>query len=201
MVCGGKGAIMCGRYNFSAEESREISKIIEEVQRKYGASSIKTGEIYPTNQVAVLVQEQNELQPQPVIWGFPNFRSKSGVIINARSETAEEKRTLAESLKVRRCVVPTSGFYEWTQDKDKTKYLFHCSGGGVLYLAGLYNDYGDERRMVILTTAANKSVSDIHNRMPVVLSENELSDWVGNPNRALEILHRQGPLLEKVAVS
>lgn len=44
---------MCGRYNFSAEESREISKIIEEVQRKYGASSIKVGEVFPTNHVAV----------------------------------------------------------------------------------------------------------------------------------------------------
>ena len=192
---------MCGRYNFSAEESREIGKIIEEVQRKYGASSVKVGEVFPTNQVAMLVGEENELRPQPVIWGFPNFRSKSGVIINARSETAEEKRTFAESLKVRRCVVPTSGFYEWTQDKEKIKYLFNCPSGGALYLAGLYNDYGDERRMVILTTAANKSVSDIHNRMPVVLSDNELADWVGNPNRALEILHRPGPLLEKVAVS
>ena len=85
--------------------------------------------------------------------------------------------------------------------QEKIKYLFNCPSGGALYLAGLYNDYGDERRMVILTTAANKSVSDIHNRMPVVLSDNELADWVGNPNRALEILHRPGPLLEKVAVS
>ena len=149
----------------------------------------------------MLVGEENELRPQPVIWGFPNFRSKSGVIINARRETAEEKRTFAESLKVRRCVVPTSGFYEWTQDKEKIKYLFNRPGGGALYLAGLYNDYGDERRMVILTMAANQSVEDIHNRMPVVLSDNELADWVSNPNRALEILHRDGPLLEKVAVS
>ena len=191
---------MCGRYNFSAEESREIGKIIEEVQRKYGAFSIKVGEVFPTNQVAMLVGEENELRPRPVIWGFPNFRNK-GVIINARSETAEEKRTFAESLKVRRCVVPTTGFYEWTQDKEKIKYLFNRPGGGTLYLAGLYNDYGDERRMVILTTAANQSVEDIHNRMPVVLSDNELADWVSNPNRALEILHRDGPLLEKVAVS
>lgn len=192
---------MCGRYNFSAEESREVRKIIEEVQRKYGASSIKTGEIYPTNQVAMLIGEEGLLKPQPVIWGFPNFRSKSGVIINARSETAEEKRTFKESLKTRRCIIPTTGFFEWTQDKEKIKYLFNRPGGGALYLGGLYNDYGDERRMVILTAAANKSVEDIHHRMPVILTESELTDWVKDPNRALEILHRDGPQLERVKVS
>lgn len=192
---------MCGRYNFSAEESREVRKIIEEVQRKYGASSIKTGEIYPTNQVAMLIGEEGLLKPQPVIWGFPNFRSKSGVIINARSETAEEKRTFKESLKTRRCIIPTTGFFEWTQDKEKIKYLFNRPGGGALYLGGLYNDYGDERRMVILTAAANKSVEDIHHRMPVILTESELTGWVKDPNRAMEILHRDGPLLERMAVS
>lgn len=56
-----------------------------------------------------------------------------------------------------RCIVPTSGFFEW--DRQKIKYHFRLPGQDALYLAGLWNRFEDEERFVILTTAPNTSIA------------------------------------------
>ena len=79
---------MCGRYSlFMTEEDKEIQQIIAEVNRNNPEIQLKTGEIFPTNTAPVLIGGKQALEAKPLIWGFPNFRSK-GVIINARAETA-----------------------------------------------------------------------------------------------------------------
>lgn len=184
---------MCGRYSlFTGDELAEIQQIIRQVD-----GQIKTGEIFPTNQAPILVAQGDSLAAQAVGWGFPRFGS-SGVIINARSETAGEKRTFKNCLTARRCVVPSTGFYEW--DGQKQKFQFREPGRGVLYMAGLYNDFDGERRFVILTTAANASMADIHDRMPVILQRGELLDWVGSLGKAMGILGRTPQALERAAV-
>ena len=127
--------------------------------------------------------------------GFPNFRSKSGVIINARAETALDKKTFRESLLSRRCVIPSTGFFEWTKTGAKKKYLFRETGKSLLYMAGIYNDYGNERRYVILTTDANQSVQEIHIRMPVIVHQQEIGDWIKNETAMYKILERVPPVL------
>ena len=67
-----------------------------------------------------------------------------------------------------------------------------------LYLAGLWNDYGGQRRCVILTTAANPSMAGIHDRMPLVLERERLAEWVHSPQAAGELLRRTPPALEHV---
>ena len=69
----------------------------------------------------------------------------------------------------RRCVVPTTGFYEW--DAARHKYLFQLPGSALLYLAGLYDYVDSQGRYVILTTAPNASMAPIHDRMPLVLQD------------------------------
>ena len=84
----------------------------------------------------------------------------SGVIINARAESALEKKIFRFPLVERRCVVPTTGF-EWRQEANgkKTKHLFRLPETKMLYLAGLYNNYAEGNvtndAYVILTTSAN----------------------------------------------
>ncbi|MDE7245783.1 MAG: SOS response-associated peptidase, partial [Oscillospiraceae bacterium] len=112
---------MCGRYSLAPDESKEIARIVAEVQSRFGSAGIRTGEIFPTNTVPILLAEGQEMAPRPMTWGFPGFRGK-GVIINARGETTPDKPMFRRSLLERRCVVPTTGFYEW--DRKKTKYRF-----------------------------------------------------------------------------
>lgn len=181
---------MCGRYTlFADNDAEEIRALIRQA-----GDAVKTGEIYPTNTAPVLLDEGRGLQAQAVDWGFPRFGS-GGVIINARVETAAEKRTFKACLAARRCVIPSTGFYEW--DAAKQKILFRRQEDPLLYMAGLYNDFSGRRRFVILTTAANASVADVHNRMPLVLQRDQLAPWTQDPVAALHILQQSPPELAR----
>jgi putative SOS response-associated peptidase YedK len=132
--------------------------------------------------------------PELISWGFPNFKNK-GVIINARAETAQEKPMFRESLLMRRCAVPSTGFFEWKHDASKQKYLFRLPQETMLYMAGFYNQVADSSGIpvpafVILTTAANDSVSPLHNRMPLILDKETSEKWLYDRDAALQILLR-----------
>ena len=101
---------MCGRYSLAPEQSKEIAQIVAEVQARFGAASIHTGEIFPTNAAPILLPDGQKMTPKPMTWGFPSFKGK-GVIINARGETALDKPMFRRSLLERRCVVPTTGLF------------------------------------------------------------------------------------------
>jgi putative SOS response-associated peptidase YedK len=186
---------MCGRYYVDDDTSREIRKILEQLDSKYENSGRKTKEIYPTNIAPILLGENNIIEPAPSIWGFPNYYNK-GVLINARAETALEKKTFRESVMFRRCVIPSTGFYEW--DGDKNKYLFQNKESDMLYMAGIYNMYQGECRFVILTTEANESMEDVHQRMPVVLKEDDINNWVFDNSSVGRILTQIPPILKYV---
>ena len=113
---------------------------------------MKTGEIFPTDLTPVLLPYADVIVPRLMVWGFPSFRNK-GVIINARSETVREKKLFASALEKRRCIIPSTGFYEW--NAEKKKFLFNMPDSGMLYMAGIYDRFDGEDRFVILTTEAN----------------------------------------------
>ena len=178
---------MCGRYTGYVDECEELKTIYTETARRYPDVKFHSGEIFPTNTVPLLTGQREGLAPVPGTWGYPGFNGK-GVIINARAETAGVKPTFADSLRYRRCVVPTTGYFEWSG--EKRKFLFRQSGKTILYLAGLYREYADGIRFVILTTAANVSTADVHPRMPVVLGEDILEMW-GYDARGAEVYLRE----------
>lgn len=162
---------MCGRYYIDDETAKEIEKIVKQISEKYSHK----GDVYPTNQVPVVYNKQEVLSCENMTWGFPNFKKK-GVLINARSETVKEKRTFSDSILHRRCIIPATGFYEW--DKSKNKVSFKRKDNQILFMGGIWRTYEDGKRFVILTTNANGSVSQIHERMPLILEQTELEDWI-----------------------
>ena len=187
---------MCGRYNFTVEQSDEVIEILEKLNARFQGKEYKTGEISPTDLAPILVEEKAEIAPVLSTWGYPKFDSK-GVIINARAESAMEKLTFRDSLLRRRCIIPSTGFYEW--DAGKRKYLFRLEGTSTLYMAGVYTMHLEEPRYVILTTVANESMKDIHDRMPLVIPKQEITAWIMDPQATNELLHRVPPLLIKEA--
>ena len=188
---------MCGRYNFTVEQSDEVMEILEKLNAKFQGKEARTGEVFPTNLAPVLIEEKKEVSPTLCVWGFPKFDGK-GVIINARSETAFEKRTFRDSLLNRRCIIPSTGFYEWNSEKQK--FLFRMEGTNALYMAGIYSIYQNEMRYVILTTDANESMKEVHNRMPLVIPKNEIDTWIMDHSATNDILKRVPPQLIKEAV-
>jgi len=211
---------MCARYTiFTEEEIIEIRSIIDEVSRKFGDRAVNTGEIRPTNTAPVLTLEDNRLVPCPVSWGFPRWDGK-GVIFNARSESALQKPMFSKPLLSRRCVIPSTGFYEWAAasvfgqqisllpaenapnaKEPKVKLFFRRPDESMLYMAGMINTFQDnggkvKDAFVILTTAANASMSPFHDRMPVILSPSELEDWISSETFMRQVLARVGSELE-----
>ena len=194
---------MCGRFQLlTTQELEEVKWILDNLDREQ-AQKIMTGEIYPTNVVPVLMVRDGRIRPWAMTWGFPHFKG-SGVIINARSESASEKPLFAGSVRQSRCVIPGTGFFEWkkTGGQTKEKILFHLPDEPVLYMAGLYRNDGDESRFVILTTAANTSVAGVHDRMPLILRKPEIRRWMEDEPSARKLLahHPQRPALTAEAV-
>lgn len=189
---------MCGRYTlFDEQDNTEIQSIIDEVNRMYPETPIRTGDIFPTNTMPIVVSNRGRILPTPSVWGFPKYNA-SGVIINARAETAAVKKTFSDCLFHRRCIIPSTGFYEW--DKEKRKFLFRMPQEKTLYMAGLYRDYGAERRCVILTTCANDYMKDVHDRMPVIIPKDFLHSWLCDTNEAVKYLSADMPALYKTEI-
>ncbi len=170
---------MCGRYQISDDKDiEEINKILTEINNRYHGTGTKakTGEVFPSDIVPILSIEEKKPSITLMKWGFPKW--DKGLIINAVSETAHEKKSFSASLREKRCVILSTGFYEWHKEK-KDKYLFNTPGSKMLYMAGVYNNFNNvENNFVILTKKANNCISDIHSRMPVILQKNELISWL-----------------------
>lgn len=128
-----------------------------------------------------------------VRWGMQRPKGADGKsmppIINARSETAESLPTFRDAFRIRRCVVLIDGFYEWRQEgRQKQPYLFELNSGAPFALAGLI-DAAKAPGCVVLTTDANEVVAPIHDRMPVILPEEEMDVWL-DPTRGADDLKR-----------
>lgn len=114
-----------------------------------------------------------------------DFASKT---LNARIETCHEKASFKHLVGTKRCLVPSSGFFEWqTNGKLKKPYFIRTKDHAIFSIAGLYDNWLDpntgafEQTFTILTTTANALMAEIHNskqRMPLILSPNEEADWL-----------------------
>ena len=136
---------MCGRYYINDETAKEIEKLIRQIDDALLASC-KERDVYPSAKAPVILagsEQSDQLTAGEFTWGFPSYSNK-GVIFNARSETALEKKTFRESVKQRRCIIPATGFYEWSEQKDK--YFFRAPDRHVLLFAGFYRHYEDGDR-------------------------------------------------------
>jgi putative SOS response-associated peptidase YedK len=106
--------------------------------------------------------------------------------INAKAETVDKLPSFREAFERRRCVVPADGFFEMARSKRQARAAMDPSGGGALLLfAGLFEAWqprpGEWRTtFTILTTAANRTIEPIHNRMPVILDEAGAADWMNS---------------------
>ena len=190
---------MCGRYYVDDDTAREIEKLVRQVDEKmHRAESIhlKVGDIHPSEMAPVIAADHDNLCCRWQRWGFPGFSGKH-LIFNARSESALEKKMFKESVEYRRVVVPATWFYEWNRNKEKN--IFYRDGQPVLYMAGLYNRYQDEDRFVILTTTANESMKPVHDRMPLLLEQNEIGKWLFEDSLTKTFLQKTPALLERRA--
>lgn len=183
---------MCGRYQFTATQNPELERILAALPGLGGAQGWTPGDVYPSSFAPVLVAREGRILPRLCSWGFPG--GPRGLVINARAETAAQKPMFSAALQTGRCVVPTTGFYEW--DSARHKYLFRLPGTEAVYLAGLRARFDSADCFVILTTGPNPSMDGIHDRMPLVLRREQVRPWLTDPAMAVRLLAGRPPLLE-----
>jgi putative SOS response-associated peptidase YedK len=115
---------------------------------------------------------------------------------NARSETIAEKPAFRVAFEKRRCLIPTDGFVEWKGEKaPKQPYVIVPTDGALITFAGLWEAWRDPvtdesvRTFSIVTTHPNETLATIHNRMPVILSQEHHARWLGEePAEPSELL-------------
>ena len=212
---------MCGRYQAWIEDE-ELVAIIEREKKGNAARFLMREEVFPGDEIPVLYGGGYFLRAKVVRWGYPMVEKrenrtigltlagaladptetasqperKSSLIINARAETAMEKRYFREDVVNRRVVVPTSGYYEWSAEKQKYRI-----GSGLVYLAGMTHLFEEEECAVILTTQPTVGIAAIHDRMPLVLGQHEVESWLYDDYFSREKLKRgNNCILEAVAV-
>ena len=182
---------MCGRY--------VLKTTLQELQQKYGAVPEGTFTIEENYNVApslhmpVIVQQGHQRKIDKYRWGLIPFWAKeinSGYsMINARAESLEQKKSYARPFKSKRCVVPVSGFYEWKKSNgEKIPHYITQNSSDLMNVAGLYEEWKPKKQgespinsFTIITTDANDPVSELHDRMPAMLLDEELDIWL-DPN-------------------
>ncbi len=179
---------MCSRYSLTSppEAVRAVfrTRAFEGFPPRYN--------IAPTQPVAIVRNDmKGERELALVRWGLiPPWVKDPGdftLLINARSETAAEKPSFRGAMRHHRCLVPANGFYEWTgKPGAKRPFLIRPARGsnhGLMALAGIHEhwlgkDGSEIETMAILTTAANRTVAPLHDRMPVIVDEADFERWL-----------------------
>ena len=178
---------MCGRV-YMAPADPELRELIKEMNRsglaerfrKNGSELLHAeGEIFPSAVLPVLaVSRSGNQRVFPMKWGFSG---KSGLLINARAETAADKPTFSDSWNRHRCAIPVSWYFEWEHDEKKhagQKYALRPEEKGLLWLAGLYRMEDGIPAFVILTRPADETIAWMHDRMPVMLPPEDAKNWI-----------------------
>ena len=147
------------------------------------------GEIFPSAVMpAIATSRSGERRIFPMKWGFSGTK---GLLINARAETAAEKETFRDAWARHRCVIPASWYFEWEHDENKKagkKYALRPEREGLIWLAGLYRMENSFPVFVILTRSADEEILWMHDRMPVLLPENEVNEWISPANDPEKII-------------
>ena len=181
---------MCGRFFVNEEMTREIFRIVQGTgPAPYRGTS---GDVCPSQKAAVLAGRNGRISLGEKFWGFPGLNGKQ-LVINARAENVAASVMFRDGLRNRRCIIPAAKFYEWNAAKEKS--TFFLADSPVMYMAGIFDRDPGGDRFVIITTRANSSVSPVHDRMPLLLEEAELKDWIFDFGFAGYALHKAQPTL------
>ena len=118
--------------------------------------------VVPSQIATVIIRDDLHSEAISAIWGFPKAGGNKTVLINARMETASEKQTFRNAFTFSRCIIVASVWYECSS--SKTPWHIQLCDGGVMAIAELLFCLGGQSRFVIMTSAADGKLAEIHHR-------------------------------------
>jgi putative SOS response-associated peptidase YedK len=145
--------------------------------------------VAPTQPIPVVRLHDGKRQFALMRWGLiPSWVKDPktfSLLINARGESVVDKPAFRAAMRRRRCLVPADGFYEWKEvgGRKRPYFIQLRKSGGPFAFAGLWETWtgpnGEEMdTAAIVTTDANRTLSAIHPRMPVIVPPDAFDFWL-----------------------
>lgn len=182
---------MCGRINVADNEG--VRALLESLGMDTWPTQEPRYNIAPTQTLDV-VRLDGEPSLVPMTWGISlTVPGRSGMVTrrvpNSRDDKVWTSRMWKPLIENNRVLVPVNGFYEWRRENGKSKAAFYITPANApaMFLAGLYRaakEQGDLPEVSVITTTANEAMSEVHDRMPVILtSSNQAMGWLEETDR------------------
>lgn len=177
---------MCGRYTYFPKEFTDLRVRwnLDNDPSLFGARY----NICPGQEVPVIINSHGSNRIGPMRWGLvPSWAKDEKVgykMINARSESLAERPAFKNLVERRRCLILSSGFYEWRPDgAGKVPHFIYLKNQEPFAFAGLWDlwhkrDGTKLATCTIVTCGANEMMQPLHPRMPVILSRDDEQRWL-----------------------
>ena len=189
---------MCGRFTLDAT----ASEIAQHFSVRADKPIPPRYNIAPSQLILTIIQNSQSRSLGAMKWGLipswvKSLDSWKGNLINARVETVLEKPSFKGAFKYRPCLIPVTGFYEWSQDKQPycfslTPSTATASPQRIFALAGLWEHWsnGIEELVscTIITTKANDEAAQVHHRSPLIIPVEQYDTWLGELTERKELL-------------
>jgi len=191
---------MCGRFTLT--HPNEAMAALFAAAPANDLPPVPRFNICPTQDVAVVTSEAGFRRLRPMRWGFvPHWYKAPNdgpLILNARADTIATKPAFREAVRQRRCILPASGFFEWSAGPSGERLPWHItrSDSAPLAFAAIWQIWQAEGNALascaIVTTEAGPDMTRIHHREPVVLSPSDWPLWLGEAGHGAALLMKPG---------
>jgi putative SOS response-associated peptidase YedK len=189
---------MCGRFTLHSRARINLKGLVNldlPFEARYN--------IAPSQDVLAIGDFGKGFEARMLKWGLiPSWSTDGKGFINARAETLEERPSFNESFRLRRCLIPADGFYEWKRTgREKRPYYFQSRDENPLCFAGIWDSWSNRGELIItcaiITTPANELVGELHDRMPAILSSDDQDAWLDRNTHRTKLLGMLQPFTAK----
>ena len=176
---------MCGRYVVT----KPVTKTAGLVKTNIKVEDKDNYNAHPTQKLPIIKSYTNGKTIEQYNWGIvPSWaqdKKDFRPLINARLETLMEKISFKNLIQTSRCIVIADGYYEWKREKnEKIPYYFIRKNSSLMFFAAIHQN----NQFCIITREATNKIKEIHHREPLILDEEQISNYLDIKKEGTDIL-------------